>query len=156
MYLIVEELCGSRRKLRPKRLVSGLAGHHADDAGPEVALIRLADMLAHYQGGQPVEPAALRRTAYEVGLSDDGLRSLLYALPRPSDAGARAFDPSPLSDRQHDILRRLAEGDSYKEIANRLGLSPSTVRSHLQAIYIKLDVSDRARAVLEANRRGWI
>ena len=64
--------------------------------------------------------------------------------------------PSPLSDRERDALRGLAEGKVYKEIASDLGLSASTVRSHLSSAYAKLDVSDRAQAVLLAAERGWL
>jgi putative nucleotidyltransferase with HDIG domain len=148
----------ARRLGLPDRLIAAICEHHSDEASPEVALVRLADMLAHYQAAQPVDRSALRRVARTVGLDDDALRSLLYALPEPSppQAGAGAAEPSPLSMRQHEILRLLAEGRQYKQIAHELGLSTSTVRSHLTAIYTKLEVADRAQAVLLASRRGWL
>jgi DNA-binding NarL/FixJ family response regulator len=57
---------------------------------------------------------------------------------------------------QEKALRGLAEGKLYKQIAADLGLAESTVRSHLHNLYRKLDVSDRAQAVLLASQRGWI
>ena len=44
----------------------------------------------------------------------------------------------------------------YKQIAAELGLSVSTIRSHLHNVYRKIDVADRAQAVLKARERGWI
>ena len=54
------------------------------------------------------------------------------------------------------MLRRLAEGKVYKQIARELGLATSTVRTHLHNTYSKLGAVDRAQAVLIATERGWI
>ena len=54
------------------------------------------------------------------------------------------------------MLKRLAEGKVYKQIASELSLSTSTVRTHLHNIYGKLGAVDRAQAVLIATERGWI
>ena len=56
----------------------------------------------------------------------------------------------------YDVLRRLAEGKVYKQIAQELELSASTVRSHLHNVYGKLGAVDRAQAVLMATEQGWI
>jgi DNA-binding NarL/FixJ family response regulator len=54
------------------------------------------------------------------------------------------------------VLRRLAEGKVYKQIALELSLSTSTVRTHLHNTYCKLGAVDRAQAVLIATQRGWL
>jgi DNA-binding NarL/FixJ family response regulator len=54
------------------------------------------------------------------------------------------------------VLQHLAEGMVYKQIAQELALSVSTVRSHLHNVYGKLGAVDRAQAVLIANERGWL
>lgn len=59
-----------------------------------------------------------------------------------------------LSPRERQILSLTAEGRSSPEIARLLFLSTSTVKTHLQNIYEKLDVSDRAAAVAKALREG--
>lgn len=59
-----------------------------------------------------------------------------------------------LSAREREILSLTAEGRSSPEIARLLFLSTSTVKTHLQNIYEKLDVSDRAAAVAKALREG--
>ncbi len=61
-----------------------------------------------------------------------------------------------LSPREQEILRLIADGGSTPEIARRLQLSPSTVKSHLQSLYEKLGVSDRAAAVASAMRSGLL
>jgi len=61
-----------------------------------------------------------------------------------------------LSPREREILRHIAAGRSAPEIAGLLFLSPATVKSHLQALYEKLGVSERAAAVAEAMRRGLL
>jgi LuxR family maltose regulon positive regulatory protein len=53
----------------------------------------------------------------------------------------------PLTDRELDVLRLMAEGLKYKEIAERLFISLNTVRSHVKAIYGKLQVNNRTQAV---------
>jgi putative nucleotidyltransferase with HDIG domain len=146
----------ARRAGFPDPLTATIGRHHEDGAPSEVAIVRLADMLAHYQAGHPVDPRLLGRLSKTVGLAGDELRSLLYEMPERAESGGQPFDPSPLSRRQHEVLRLLAEGKSYKEIGRDAGLSTSTVRSHMNAIYAKLGVSDRAQAVLMASGRGWL
>lgn len=58
-----------------------------------------------------------------------------------------------LSAREREVLQRIASGDSIPQIAAALYLAPSTVKTHVQRLYEKLDVSDRAAAVAEAMRR---
>jgi two-component system nitrate/nitrite response regulator NarL len=66
----------------------------------------------------------------------------------------RAEDERPaLTPREREILRLTADGCSAPQIAERLYLSPTTVRTHLQHLYEKLGVSDRAAAVAEAMRQ---
>jgi DNA-binding CsgD family transcriptional regulator len=69
---------------------------------------------------------------------------VLGELPNAA-AARRATEPSPLSDRETEIIRGLAEGKVYKAIASDLGLSTSTVRTHLHNTYGKLGAVDRAQ-----------
>jgi two-component system nitrate/nitrite response regulator NarL len=59
-----------------------------------------------------------------------------------------------LTPREHEILRMTADGMSAPDIARALHLGATTVKTHLQRVYEKLGVSDRAAAVAEAMRRG--
>jgi two-component system nitrate/nitrite response regulator NarL len=59
-----------------------------------------------------------------------------------------------LTPREDEILRHTADGMSAPDIARQLHLGTTTVKTHLQRVYEKLGVSDRAAAVAEAMRRG--
>ena len=61
-----------------------------------------------------------------------------------------------LSDREHEVLGLIAEGLSAPEIGERIHLSTATVKTHLQHLYEKLGVSERAAAVAEGMRRGLV
>ncbi len=146
----------ARRWGLPKSIASVIERHHADDATGEAAFVRLADMLAHYAQGGAVAPSELLKTARAIGLGPSDLRSVMYDLPYPSSGRTRQIDPCPLSAREVDVLKRLAEGKVYKQIALELSLSTSTVRTHLHNIYGKVGAVDRAQAVLIATERGWL
>jgi DNA-binding CsgD family transcriptional regulator len=59
-----------------------------------------------------------------------------------------AFELSPLTKREVEILKLLAKGKTNQEISSYLGISEETVKTHLQKIYKKLNVSSRTEAVL--------
>jgi putative nucleotidyltransferase with HDIG domain len=146
----------ARRWNLPKAVASAIERHHADDAQGDAAFVRLADMLAHYSQGSPVSSNELLRAARAVGFGPSELRAVLYDLPYPSQERPRAVEPCPLSGRELEVLKRLAQGMVYKQIAHELSLSTSTVRTHLHNIYGKLGAVDRAQAVLHATERGWL
>jgi LuxR family maltose regulon positive regulatory protein len=56
--------------------------------------------------------------------------------------------------RERDVLGLLSSPQSLREIAAELGVAPSTVKTHVRAIYIKLGVSSRRAAVAAGRRRG--
>jgi DNA-binding NarL/FixJ family response regulator len=62
----------------------------------------------------------------------------------------------PLSNREIEVLDRIAHGNSNKEIARTLGISDQTVKNHITSILRKLAVNDRTQAVVYAIRHGWI
>ena len=64
--------------------------------------------------------------------------------------------PPQLTEREQEVLKLVAKGLSGPEIAEEIHLSVTTVKSHLNSLYHKLDVSDRAAAVAEAMRRGLL
>jgi DNA-binding NarL/FixJ family response regulator len=62
----------------------------------------------------------------------------------------------PLTSREIDILRLIAQGKANKEIAHQIGVGEETVKAHLKSIFAKLDVADRTHAVTLAAKRGII
>lgn len=74
-----------------------------------------------------------------------------------SEIRLRRNDERPaLTQREHEILRLIAAGKSLPDIAKELYLGLTTVKTHVQHLYEKLGVSDRAAAVASAMRRGLI
>jgi len=101
----------------------------------------------------------------DIEALDAGLRTVLaggIAMPRLMHSTVPVHDmlPGTLSDmgltpRQLDVFRLVIEGKSNKLIARELGVSDSTVKTHVQAIFERLDISSRAQAVVVAARMGW-
>lgn len=146
----------TRRWGLPPAVTSTVERHHATDADGPVAVIALADQVAHHGHGDPVSAERLTELGSRAGIEGERLESLLYEFPYAHTPRRRAPEPCPLSGRELDALRGLAEGKVYKEIAEDLSLSASTVRTHLHNVYRKLGAIDRAQAVLIARDRGWI
>jgi DNA-binding NarL/FixJ family response regulator len=72
-------------------------------------------------------------------------------------SGTRPPQPTAfpeLSEREREVLSLLAEGRSNPDIARRLYLSPKTVRNHVSNIFTKLQVADRAQAIIRARDAG--
>jgi DNA-binding NarL/FixJ family response regulator len=63
---------------------------------------------------------------------------------------------APLTNRETQILNHIADGNTNKQIADMLGISEQTIKSHVSAILRKLNANDRAHAVALAMRKGWI
>ncbi len=130
--------------------------HHAPDATGHAAAIRLADLVAHYVSGDPIPAAALVDAAAALGIPAAVVGALVYEFPGLTGSRHMASEPCPLSVREMDALRGLAEGKVYKQIAHELNLSVSTIRTHLHNVYRKIGAVDRAQAVLIARDRGWL
>jgi LuxR family transcriptional regulator, maltose regulon positive regulatory protein len=109
--------------------------------------------------------AALLRAAHQHGIALAYVARLLDAFPERREAGdlrladtlpATNLKPQastlvePLSDRELDVLRLIAEGHSNQAIADQLIVAVSTVKKHVNNIYGKLDVQSRTQALLRA------
>jgi DNA-binding CsgD family transcriptional regulator/HD-like signal output (HDOD) protein len=140
----------------PERLTAAIGGHHRSDSEASLtSLLRLADIVAHCAVGDAVDRRIMLRLAAVLGVRGPALRDVLFDLPHTGSTRRRSM-PSPLSDRETAALRELAAGKVYKDIAQDLGVATSTVRTHLHSVYAKLEVVDRAQAVLRASEMGWI
>ena len=90
----------------------------------------------------------------------DVLQEGIYLSPRVSRAVVTAYltrsdlPPDPLTSREREIVQLIAEGQTMKEIAWRLGLSIKTVESHRINLMRKLDIHETATLVRYAIRRG--
>jgi DNA-binding NarL/FixJ family response regulator len=106
-------------------------------------------------GGTVIQPNLARRLLQHFRIPLGGEP----AVPAPSMAnapGAPQDAPRPLSERETEILQLIAKGVSNTEAARVLGLSKATIRTHLEHIYQKLEVTNRVEAVTEGIRKGLI
>lgn len=74
------------------------------------------------------------------------------------EAGVKfvAGDDNPLTRREAEVLRLMAEGRSNKMIGEHLFISEKTVKNHVSSILQKMDVDDRTQAVINAIKFGWV
>ena len=79
-------------------------------------------------------------------------RLMQYFATRQSTAPSHLFPE--LTDRERDVLTLIAQHRTNPEIANRLGISHKTVRNHVSNIFSKLQVVDRAEAIIKARTAG--
>ena len=110
-------------------------------------------------------PDAYRVNRFVRGASDDAEAAEALARVDADYAahGAAArrvaedgVSPDDLTDREREVLRRLALGESNKAIADALCVSEETVKTHVGHILAKLGVENRAQAVVQALKRGLV
>ncbi|MHA7631325.1 response regulator [Corallococcus sp. M7] len=113
-------------------------------------------------GGTVIQPNLARRLLRHFRVEPDTApvptEPLAVAESTPADEEASAHEPllKPLSDREREILQLIAKGVSNSEAARLLSLSKATIRTHLEHIYRKLEVTNRVEAVTEGIRKGLI
>ncbi|MCS6810207.1 MAG: response regulator transcription factor [Tepidimonas sp.] len=105
-------------------------------------LIEAIEQIRH--GGAPISPLLARM--------------LLKQFRHITDTGKEVANaPSPpLSEREIDVLRLVAQGYINKEIAQRLGIGVATVSTHIKSLYRKLSVHSRVQVVRAAQARGLL
>jgi DNA-binding NarL/FixJ family response regulator len=115
---------------------AGVSGYLLKDATPDA----LVDAARNAVEGNAVIHPQLTRTFIEEArtASSDEPRS------------------TPLSKREREILQRVADGATTRQVASDLGISPHTVKTHLERIFEKLGANDRAQAVAIAIRTGIV
>lgn len=123
-------------------LRAGASGYLLKDVVPEELL---AAIRAVHAGDAVLAPSVTRRV----------LDAVDFALPA---AGEPATEPDAvaLTDRERDVLAAMADGLSNREIADRLSVSETTVKTHVGRLLLKLDARDRLQAVVYAVQRGLV
>lgn len=109
-----------------RALAAGVAGYVLKDA----PVRELADAVRHvHAGGRSIAP----------------------------ELAATSWDPGdPLTDREREVLRLVAEGRSNAQVAAALHLADGTVRNHVSSVLAKLHAANRTAAVRIATEQGWI
>jgi two-component system, NarL family, response regulator NreC len=98
-----------------------------------------------------IQAVAAGSTYVDPTLAGSLLRRAAHPLSPDPDATS-----DPLSEREEEVLRRVAWGESNKEIAGKLGISTKTVETYKARITDKLGLRSRTEMVRYALRRGWL
>lgn len=133
-------------------LAAGAHGYLVKPVLPERLLEAIREIRA---GGVPMSRTIARKvieTFRSREAAEPPDRSAAPSPAAPADLAASTADES-LTSREQQVLELLVEGFSYKEIAQQLGISPSTVGTYVQRIYEKLHVSSR-REIMARRRPG--
>jgi DNA-binding NarL/FixJ family response regulator len=85
-----------------------------------------------------------------------GARLFRRTPPASFQANAQVQQTLGISERELEVLEHLAAGRSNKEIANRLNVSPNTVKTHVARLFEKLEVKRRTEAILRARELGML
>jgi DNA-binding CsgD family transcriptional regulator len=137
---------------------SGVSRRHAKlvrSSDGMVAIVDLRSTNGTFVNEARVEMAQLR-AGYRIGIGPDAVLELDYGETRGTATRAPpapASDP-PLTARELDIARLVAEGLTNRDVADRLGIKPKTVGSHLDNIYARLGISSRAALTRWVLERG--
>lgn len=117
---------------------SGAIGYLLKDEKVDVVIDAIHQIYTY--GGSPMSPSIARKA----------LKLLMNA-----DHSTADRESTNLSEREMDILQALVEGFDHKGVAEKLFISPHTVRTHISNIYQKLHVNNRAQAVKIAIKKRW-
>jgi DNA-binding NarL/FixJ family response regulator len=101
--------------------------------------------------GRALQAAASGQAVLDAAVQ----QRLLAAITRPEPTTPAQAEAEPLSAREVDVLRLLAAGQSNRAIARALFISEATVKTHINHIYTKAGVRDRAQAVRYAYQHGY-
>ncbi len=130
-------------------ICAGADGYLTKRAPPADMLAELRSVMA---GGAPLS-AGVARTVLTLLRTPAGR-------PRPAESppadGAAPGTRLSLTQREQDVLGLLVQGLTYQRVADQLGISLDTVRSHVRRVYSKLQVHSVAEAVSRAIREGLV
>jgi NarL family two-component system response regulator LiaR len=118
---------------------AGASGYLLKDASPEQLLQAIHDV---YNGESHLHPTIALK--------------MLRELDNPVAAASRPLTDDPLTEREVEVLRAVAQGLSNQEIAKTLTISERTVGNHIGSILRKLHLANRTQAALYALRRGLV
>ncbi|MFK0157951.1 response regulator [Streptomyces sp. NPDC090499] len=107
-------------------------------------------------GGDEIVRAVESVLSGDAGLSPSIQRRLLERLSQPEPAPAATETPDGLTARETEVLVLIAEGFTNQEIARKLHVSTATVKTHINNLFAKTGLKDRAQAVRYAYGKGLV
>jgi DNA-binding NarL/FixJ family response regulator len=118
---------------------AGAVGYLLKEEKTETILRAIEEIIEF--GGAPMSPRIARKT--------------MNLLAKATPSVKKDSNTENLSDREMQVLKLLVDGLDYKNIAEKMGISPNTIRKHIDNIYKKLHVTSRAQAVTIAVKKRW-
>ncbi|XHR27507.1 MAG: response regulator [Chthoniobacteraceae bacterium] len=115
---------------------AGACGYLLKGSTPRELIEALRDL---HEGGAPMSPKIARKVIHHF-----------------QEITGASLPGGGLTSREQDVLRRLEQGQSYKEIGVAIGISAHTVHTHIKHIYEKLQGRTRAEVMRKARQRGWL
>jgi DNA-binding NarL/FixJ family response regulator len=133
---------------------AGAAGYLLKGATSDKIVEAIKDV---HTGGTVIQPSLARRLLRHFNAEGPAaaLRQAAQA-SSPQPAGQKKEETPALTPRESEILELIAKGLSNTEAGHVLEISSGTIRTHLEHIYAKLDVTNRVEAVTEGIRKGLI
>jgi DNA-binding NarL/FixJ family response regulator len=139
-----------------------LAGESGADLCESIRAASPSTRVLLISGAGRMSPAAARAAGASGFVSKDWEAHEVASAVRMVGMGMTMFPPKSnqpvglLTDREREVLDLIAAGSTNREIAERLYLSPHTVKEHTSALYRKLQARNRAEAVQRAQRIGLL
>lgn len=124
-----------------KAIQSGANGYILKDEPPKKLLESILEIM---QGGAPMS----------AGVALKALR--LLRNPLQEEEHTEPDERIDLTLRETEVLQQISKGYDYKQIADFLNISPSTVRKHIENIYVKLQVHNKVEAIQKAVKQRLI
>lgn len=122
---------------------AGAGGYLLKDESITKIVSSISELLN--EGSVPMSPIVAKKTLEMLRISSKPIQN------QPTNQEEIAY----LSAREKDILQGIVSGLNYKEIAEKLFISPHTVRKHIANIYDKLHVSNKTAAIKIALKKKW-
>lgn len=145
------ETCRRMREELPETRVVMLTSHTAEDAVFAAIMAGASGYLLKNTSSRAIVDA-IRSVAEGRSTLDPSVTAGVLERLRTTDANSGVPGLRDLSEREHEVLLLVAEGLTNLEIAERLVLSPHTVRNHVSSILAKLDLRRRSDAAVFATR----
>jgi DNA-binding NarL/FixJ family response regulator len=137
----------------PATAVLILTTYGEDDDALEALRVGARGVLTKDAGREEISRALHQAAAGHMTLASP-LQARLLAAAAPPDAPVRAELPDGLTAREAEVLSLIAAGFNNREIAGRLVISETTVKTHVNHLFAKIDARDRAAAINYAAAHG--
>lgn len=124
-------------------LRAGAAGFLLKDTAPEAIVVAVRDVAA---GDGALAPASARRL----------IEHLVRVAPRPSAGSSQLPGLADLTDREHEVMLLVARARTNAEIGRDLGVTDTTVKTHVSRVLAKLGLRDRTHLVVVAYESGIV